>query len=242
MILLAIDTSGKEGSIALARAPADARNSADLAILDLVPLEGGTFSAQLIPQIAGLLAKHGLGKDDIGAFVVASGPGSFTGLRVGLAAIKALAEILGKPIAAVSRLEALARAAGVRGTVLAALDAGRGEVYAGVYEVDETMQMRAERLVTSAELFPEAAGQVIVTPEAKLAEAAGVAGLQVKQVDLPRSDAIARLGWESFRKAKRFRPKTWRPTTSAVPTRKFLRRSYELRAATIPLSLQRARG
>jgi tRNA threonylcarbamoyladenosine biosynthesis protein TsaB len=129
MILLAIDTSGKEGSIALARVPEDARESSELTILEVVPLEGGTFSAQLVPQIASLLAKHGLSKNDIAAFAVASGPGSFTGLRVGLAAIKALAEILGTPIAAVSRLEALARAPGIRGTLIAALDAGRGEVY-----------------------------------------------------------------------------------------------------------------
>jgi tRNA threonylcarbamoyladenosine biosynthesis protein TsaB len=206
MILLAIDTSGKDGSIALARAPEDARNSSELAILDLVPLEGGTFSAQLVPQIAELLARNDLEKEDIGAFVVASGPGSFTGLRVGLAAIKALAEILGKPIAAVSRLEALARAAGVRGTVIAALDAGRGEVYTGVYEVEDTAQMRAERLLTNGELFAEAAGRMIVTPDGKLAEAARAAGLQVKQVDLPRSDAIAPLGWEKLQKGETVSP------------------------------------
>ena len=206
MILLAVDTSGKEGSVALARAPEDVRASSELAILDLVPLEGGTFSAQLVPQIAGLLAKHGLEKENIGAFVVASGPGSFTGLRVGLAAIKALAEILGKPIAAVSRLEALARAAGIRGTVIAALDAGRGEVYTGIYDLEDTAEMRAERLLTIAELFAEAAGQMIVTPEGKLAEAARAAGLQVKQVALPRSDAIARMGWEKLQKGETVSP------------------------------------
>ena len=119
MILLAIDTSGKEGSIAVARAPENSRETSELTILEVVPLEGGTFSAQLVPQIASLLAKHGLSKNDIAAFAVASGPGSFTGLRVGLAAIKALAEILGTPIAAVSRLEALARSARIRGTVIA---------------------------------------------------------------------------------------------------------------------------
>src|SRR5262249_37068825 len=153
--------SGKDGSIALASAPEDARNSLELTILDAVPLEGGTFSAQLVPQIAALLARNGLEKEDIGAFVVASGPGSFTGLRVGLAAIKALAEILGKPIASVSRLEAVARAAGVRGTVIAALDAGRGEVYTGVYDVGDTTHMQSERLLTNAELFAEAAGNII---------------------------------------------------------------------------------
>src|SRR4029434_4231552 len=132
MILLAADTSGKHGSIALARVRADPNGSPDaLEILEIVPLAGGTFSAQLVPQIATLLSKHGLQVRDMGAFAAASGPGSFTGLRVGLAAIKALAEVLQKPIAAVSLLEVVARSANLHGTVLAALDAGRGEVYVG---------------------------------------------------------------------------------------------------------------
>lgn len=206
MILLAIDTSGKDGSIALARVPEDARDASELTILEIVPLEGGTFSAQLVPQIAGLLAKHGLGKNDIGAFAVASGPGSFTGLRVGLAAIKALAEILGKPIAAVSRLEALSRAAGIRGRVIAALDAGRGEVYAGIYDVEDAAHMHSERLLTISELLGEGVGDVLVTPDAKLAETARAAGLRVEQVDLVRSDAIARLGWEKIRKGETVSP------------------------------------
>src|ERR1700741_3954113 len=104
MLLLAADTSGKQGSIALARC-----ESGDACqVIEVVPLTGGTFSAQLVPQIAALLTKHGFTKKDIGGFAVASGPGSFTGRRVGLAAIKALAEILGKPIAAVSLLEVMA--------------------------------------------------------------------------------------------------------------------------------------
>ena len=77
-------------------------------VIEVVSLDGGTFSAQLVPQVAALLAKHGFGKQDIGGFAVVSGPGSFTGLRIGLAAIKALAEVLAKPIAAVSLLEAMA--------------------------------------------------------------------------------------------------------------------------------------
>src|SRR5208282_3971845 len=111
MLLLAVDTSGKHGSIALAQCGPD-----DVCqIIEVVPLAGGTFSAQLVPQIAELLKKHGFSKQDLGGFAAASGPGSFTGLRVGLAAIKALAEALGKPIAAVSLLEALAVAAASEG-------------------------------------------------------------------------------------------------------------------------------
>src|SRR6516165_8548989 len=103
MLLLATDTSGAHGSIALA----DCESGKDPAILELVPLTAGAFSAQLVPEIAALLKKQGFTRNQLGAFAVASGPGSFTGLRVGLAAIKAFAEVLGKPIAAVSLLEAV---------------------------------------------------------------------------------------------------------------------------------------
>ena len=117
MLLLAADTSGKHGTIALARCGPGAVCD----VIEVVPLEGGTFSAQLVPQIAALLAKHSFNKSDIGGFAVVSGPGSFTGVRVGLAAIKALAEVLGKPIAAVSLLEAIAVAGGARGKVTAVI-------------------------------------------------------------------------------------------------------------------------
>src|SRR2546425_9072469 len=141
MLLLAADTSGKHGSIALARLPQQStshQNSKQIEVIETVPLAGGTFSAQLVPQIAALLSKHGFKKEDIGAFAVVSGPGSFTGLRVGLAAIKALAEVLGKPIAAVSLLEAIAVSGRSQGKVMAVLDAGRGDIYAGEYHVNDS--------------------------------------------------------------------------------------------------------
>src|SRR3954468_21809245 len=104
MLLLAVDTSGRNGSIALARCVAP-----DVCkVLEVAALEGGTFSAQLVPQIASLLSVHHVTKDDLDAFVVVSGPGSFTGLRVGLAVIKALGEILAKPIVPVSFLDVVA--------------------------------------------------------------------------------------------------------------------------------------
>src|ERR1700733_966895 len=144
MLLLATDTS-RHGSIALARCrPGD---SCD--VIDVVPLDGGTFSAQLVPQIAVLLAKHNFGKQDIGAFAVVTGPGSFTGLRIGLAAVKALAEVLAKPIAAISMLQAIAVSGGLQGNVIAVLDAGRGEVYVGDYHVNGSEALlQNERLLT----------------------------------------------------------------------------------------------
>src|SRR4051812_13670296 len=95
MLILSIDTSGKNGSVALARGDAE-----KFQLIATSPVEGGTFSAQLIPQIARLLSQNNLKKSDIDAFAAATGPGSFTGLRIGLTAVKGLAEILRKPIAA----------------------------------------------------------------------------------------------------------------------------------------------
>lgn len=195
MLLLATDTSGKQGSIALARCGP----GTSCEILEVVALEGGTFSAQLVPQIAALLARHGFSKQDIGAFAVASGPGSFTGLRVGLAAIKALAEVLSKPGAAVSLLEAVAIAGGKRGRVFAAMDAGRTEVYLGEYEVaDGAATMVREELATQAECFAAGRAGIIVTPDRNLLDAARAAGVTAEQIERPRSDAIARLGWNKI--------------------------------------------
>jgi len=200
MLVLATDTSGKFGSIALAQCgPADVCD-----VLEVVPLEGGTFSAQLVPQIASLLSKHGFKKQDLDAFAVASGPGSFTGLRVGLAAIKALAEILGKPIVAVSLLEAIATSASSTRKVLAALDAGRGEVYVGEYESGSAML--SERLLTRQEMLAAADHRQIITPDLGLAEFARAASAEVLEIERPKSDAIARLAWRKLEKKETISP------------------------------------
>lgn len=203
MLLLATDTSGKHGSIALAEcAPGD-----ECRVLEVVPLTGGTFSAQLVPQMAALLAKHGFTKRDIGAFAAASGPGSFTGLRVGLAAIKALAEVLQKPIAAVSLLEVVAASSRARGKILAALDAGRNEVYVGECEIDQgKMRFVSEKVLPREQCFEAAADATIVTPDRNLAEAVRLKGLRTEEVQQPRGDAIAHLGWHKIQAGQTVSP------------------------------------
>jgi len=196
MIFLAADTSRKEGSLALARTKGP--SAGDLEILETVALEGGNFSAQIIPQIAALLANHRFTQADICGFAVATGPGSFTGLRVGLAAIKGLAEALEKPIVAVSRLEAVARAAGLQGTVLSALDAGRQQAFVGEYEISLAVTCHSERLLTWEELVVYAAGRPVVTPEEVVSTALAQTSAQVLSVPLPRADVIARIGWEKL--------------------------------------------
>jgi len=218
MLLLATDTSGRSGSIALARG--EANGSCE--VLEVVPLAGGTFSAQLVPQIATLLAAHGFGKHDIGAFAVASGPGSFTGLRIGLAAIKALAEILEKPIAAVSLLEAVAVGTGAPGSILAFLDAGRGEVYCGDYDITgNSARLRTERLIKREDLFAEVqqghvagsetrnawAGEAtLATSDQSLAQSARAAGLSVSLVEPIDAGTVARLGWRRIQTGETVSP------------------------------------
>jgi tRNA threonylcarbamoyladenosine biosynthesis protein TsaB len=216
-LLLATDTSGKNGSIALSRVTPGQR---DVEIVEVVPLAGGAFSAQLVPQIAALLEKHGYRKTDLGAFAVVSGPGSFTGLRVGLAAIKALAEALQRPIAAISLLEAVAWSSTARGAargwVLAALDAGRGEVYVGDYELDPQVHMQSERLLSREEFLAEAKGakvkgaeathRAIVTPDAVLAAVVQAAGNQVELIEYPNAGVIAGLGSERLQRGQTVRP------------------------------------
>jgi tRNA threonylcarbamoyladenosine biosynthesis protein TsaB len=210
MILLAIDTSGKAGSIALARSAGDASaaggGSPSVEILDVIPLEGGTFSAQLVPQIAALLQKHGLKKEQIDGFAVASGPGSFTGLRVGLAAVKGLAEILGKPIVAISRLEVVARSAKCQGKVMAALDAGRSDVYLGEYDLSERAEIIGERLISREEFLSIARETKVLTPERALIEATSSAGLSVEEVAPPDSAAVARMGFEKIMRGETTSP------------------------------------
>jgi tRNA threonylcarbamoyladenosine biosynthesis protein TsaB len=194
MLLLVADTSGKQGSIALVRAEASA-----VEVIAEVPLAGGTFSAQLVPQIAGLLANHGFSKTDIGAFVAVAGPGSFTGLRVGLAAIKALAEILQKPIVSVSLLEVIARATETYGNVMAALDAGRSEVYAGEYEPTPNYVISfGEQLLPMSEFVSVARMTVVATPDNKLAESLRSAGIRVIPMDRLSVGWIARVGWQKL--------------------------------------------
>lgn len=125
MLTLAVDTTADFGSIALA----DEKGVREEVLLHAP--QG--FSNVLFGEIEALLARQGVLLPEIDLFAGASGPGSFTGVRVGLSAIKGLAEVLGKRVVAVSNLQALAEfgQSDARATVI---DARRGEVYAALYD------------------------------------------------------------------------------------------------------------
>jgi tRNA threonylcarbamoyladenosine biosynthesis protein TsaB len=95
---------------------------------------GVSAAAALLPAIDRLLRRAGVGVAELTAFAIAIGPGSFTGLRIGVATLKGLAFGSNAPVAAVSTLAVLARGAGAgEGPVVALLDARRGEVYGGAF-------------------------------------------------------------------------------------------------------------
>jgi len=120
-LLLAIDTCGPSGSVALGCAA-----GAGLEILGQAELAGRTYSATLVAAVGELLRQAGTQVGLLHAIVAVNGPGSFTGIRVGLSAVKGLAEGNQIPVVAVSRLEVMAAASGVP---CAALDAQRHEIF-----------------------------------------------------------------------------------------------------------------
>jgi tRNA threonylcarbamoyladenosine biosynthesis protein TsaB len=131
------------GTVALARLRGD-----DVEVLALTGIAGKTYSAQLTPTIRELLGAQGATARDIATILVTNGPGSFTGIRIGLATAKGLAALHGTPLIAISRLAVLAeRGPSGAGKRAAALDASRGEFYMGEYGVDAGTGA-SERLVT----------------------------------------------------------------------------------------------
>lgn len=192
MLIVAVDTSGRKGSVALCRG--DGHSCEALA---LTALEGGTYSARLMPSIAEMLEAQAVAKSEVDGFVVVDGPGSFTGLRVGIATVKALCQALRKPLAAVSMLEALALREGP-GRVASILDAGRGEVYLGEYEVAgmraDPVRQSIARLDLIVQQLPDAGEPSIVTPEAKVAEVLKASGVNVKVVAAVQAGEIGRIG------------------------------------------------
>jgi len=141
-VILSIDTTSEWGSIAL--------TERDRSVEEIEIHSPDGFGHVLFPELQRLLEHHGVSVDAIECFAAASGPGSFTGLRVGLSAAKGLAEATGKKIVAVSNLRALASFGSARLRAVA-LDARRGEIYGGIY--DEQLNPAAPESVMKLDLW-----------------------------------------------------------------------------------------
>lgn len=205
--LLAFESSTPFGGVALAN---------NGVVVDEISLEEGLrHGRDLAPAAERLLERHGIGPADLAATAVSAGPGSYTGIRVGVMTAKALAYGSGRRLVAVSSLAALAASASFAGTakqgdlVMPMLDARRDEVYAGLYRVagDEVDAMESDRalapeecrdwlqLLFSQGIAPLAVGSALETYRAVLG---AFASSPPSAPASPRAAAVARLGWRKY--------------------------------------------
>ncbi len=150
MRILALETSAKAVSAALAE---------DGRILASGYQDTGlTHSRTLMPIVEHLFQNTGLTLADCGAVAVAAGPGSFTGIRIGVSAAKGLAFAADKPVVAVSTLAAMARnVAFAGGLVICAMDARRGQIYNALFSAEDGVPARLtpDRAISLADLAEE---------------------------------------------------------------------------------------
>lgn len=149
MLLLALDTCDSRGSVALLR---------DNAVLHVAVHEmAENYSSWLLPTVNNILQLGGVSMEQVEAYAVASGPGSFTGLRVGLTTVKAWSEVYGRPIAAVSRLEAFAsQSEEGAGAVAVFVNAHREQIFGALYRRKERRWERVgDEMVVAPAKFVE---------------------------------------------------------------------------------------
>ena len=211
MLILALDTSSRVGSIAFLQ---------DRQVLDEVSSRDETpYSMRLFRDLALLQTRAQFRMDQIDVFAVGAGPGSFTGLRVGLTAVKAWAEVYGKPIAAVSGLEAIAAQAKANGGEARAgvellapyLDARRGQVFGSTYRrvagSSTAVKLVGEEAILSAEEFLSlvkgnlgAAHSLLVSPTPDVLPRALVdsilPGARIEEVSAILAPVIGRLAFD----------------------------------------------
>jgi tRNA threonylcarbamoyladenosine biosynthesis protein TsaB len=204
MLILAIDTSTRAGSIALLR---DSEVLAEISAREDTP-----YSTRLFRDLELLQSRAQFRMNQVDVFAVAAGPGSFTGLRVGLTAVKGWAEVHAKPIAAISGLEAIAAQAKANHKVISPfLDARRGYVFGSTYRRDPgrpgVLELIGEEAILTIEEFLSQVKQrcddqqavlVSATPEVlphNLVESM-LPGAHIEQVSASLAPTIGLLGFE----------------------------------------------
>jgi tRNA threonylcarbamoyladenosine biosynthesis protein TsaB len=181
-LILAVDTTSEYGSLALLR---------DSDLLEEALLHApDSFSPVLYDELRRLLDRHALQLADIDCFAAASGPGTFTGVRVALACVKGLAAATDRPAVGVSNLQAVARY-GQAALRAAVLDARRGEVYAAVYDASGNLVTPeiVTRLAPWLETLPAGVEEFLSNDLTPHLEGTRFAGARI--VTVPRALAAA---------------------------------------------------
>ena len=186
--LMALDTTAERGSLALLR---------DGAVVDEVTLQSTEGFGQIVfEEIEAILGRHSLELSGISCFAGATGPGSFTGVRVGLTVVKGFGDGVGRPVVGVSNLRAMAAfgESAIRGVLL---DARRGEVYGAVYSAAlECLQAETVMRLTDWVAGLPVEAEVIALDFGLFAEVLG----ERKRTVAPRAlaGAMGRIAWGEF--------------------------------------------
>ncbi len=213
MYILGIETSTKTGSVAvISEKGVIAQYSLNIEV---------THSERLMSTVDRVLKDTGLAMQQFDGFAVAIGPGSFTGLRIGLATVKGLALATGKPVAAVPTLQALARNIPFAShPVCPMLDARKNEVYAALYTFDGSalMQTMPETVIPLAQLTSFISDRTVFTGEAARlyrTELEGILGERALFAPLssilPSAAIVAEVGLEMIRSGKHSDPDSLTP-------------------------------
>ena len=206
MLILSLDTTTRAGSCALMRDGRTLREQASDTSRD---------QAERLPgELAALLERESVALQEVDAFAVATGPGSFTGLRVGIATMQGLAMAMGKPLIGVSAFDALAAVGGSASRnppyvrIATWIDAWRGEVFAAVYEdgreVDAPTVARPDNLLARLKgLLTLFTGDGAVLHKELILAICGDHARFTDPVSPLLAGAIARLAGEAFRAGQR---------------------------------------
>lgn len=191
MNVLALDTSGSAFYAALKKGEQYFDNS--------LTSNSMMHSERIIPVITELLDKAGISLKDIDLLVCTRGPGSFTGLRIAMSALKGISMGSGIPLVSVSTLEAWARAAGsVSGVKVAVIDAKKQRFYLSAFN-EERLMPDTDGTIADLSFLEE--GYTVVGPDAKaFAEAYPQVKMEVKDVSSDFTRALIEFGIESFEK------------------------------------------
>ncbi|HBB98230.1 MAG TPA: tRNA (adenosine(37)-N6)-threonylcarbamoyltransferase complex dimerization subunit type 1 TsaB [Blastocatellia bacterium] len=206
-VILAIETATRSGGVAVARGEQVLAARAGEATV--------SHSMNLIEMIEETLQEAGVKLSEVDLFAVAEGPGSFTGLRIGLATVKAFAAHLNRKVAGVSTLAAVAHASGATGEIIALLPAGRGEVFAQRLSVDEgnvAAMDQARHLSPSAvtEQYGEIERLTFAGEGARIFTPPGNPNWIVMDDSRNLAPSIALLGFVNYREGKSVAPEDLR--------------------------------
>jgi tRNA threonylcarbamoyladenosine biosynthesis protein TsaB len=184
-------------------------------------------TVELLPRLVSALGQLELGAEHLSAVAVARGPGSFTGLRVGMAVAKGLAMARGLPLVGVQTLDVIAAAQGRdRRPLCTVLQAGRGRICIAIYRWrrGEWLEREAPRLTTWSALVEETATPTLFCGEINPVGADALTSLDDLAVLLPaaarlrRAGFLAEMGWQRLNRGEANNPATLTPIYLKHPT------------------------